>query len=92
MPASSPARAGWPRSLRSSRCRSPKRCSRAVGAERARLLALTGGDDYELLFRGAGVQRLRAWRAELPPERWGYARIGELRAGAGRAKSCATVL
>jgi thiamine-monophosphate kinase len=51
---------------------------RAVGDERARQLALTGGDDYELCFsvRPAHVARLLA---ELPPERWGYARIGALR-------------
>ena len=51
---------------------------RAVGEERARELALTGGDDYELCFsvRPAHVARLLA---ELPPERWGYTRIGTLR-------------
>lgn len=51
---------------------------RAVGEERARELALTGGDDYELCFsvRPAHVARLLA---ELPPERWGYTRIGMLR-------------
>ncbi|MGB6488136.1 MAG: thiamine-phosphate kinase [Steroidobacteraceae bacterium] len=51
---------------------------RAVGEERARELALTGGDDYELCFsvRPAQVARLLA---ELPPERWGYTRIGTLR-------------
>ena len=54
----------------------------AVGAERARELALTGGDDYELCFsvRPAHVGRLLA---ELPPERWGYTRIGTVRASAG---------
>jgi thiamine-monophosphate kinase len=53
-----------------------------AGAERARELALTGGDDYELCFsvRPAHVGRLLA---ELPPERWGYTRIGTVRAAAG---------
>lgn len=51
---------------------------RAVGEERARELALTGGDDYELCFtvRPADVGNLRQ---ELPPERWGYRRIGVIR-------------
>jgi thiamine-monophosphate kinase len=55
---------------------------RAVGEERARELALTGGDDYELCFsvRPAQVGRLMA---ELPPQRWGYTRIGTLREAAG---------
>jgi thiamine-monophosphate kinase len=55
---------------------------RAVGEQRARELALTGGDDYELCFsvRPAHVGRLLA---ELPPERWGYTRIGTLRETAG---------
>jgi thiamine-monophosphate kinase len=55
---------------------------RAVGDERARELALTGGDDYELCFavRPAHVGKLLA---ELPPERWGYSRIGTLREAAG---------
>ena len=55
---------------------------RALGADRARELALGGGDDYELCFsvRPAQVGRLLA---ELPPERWGYARIGSLRESAG---------
>ncbi|HEX4267703.1 MAG TPA: thiamine-phosphate kinase [Steroidobacteraceae bacterium] len=54
----------------------------AVGEERARELALTGGDDYELCFsvRPAQVARLLA---ELPPERWGYTRIGALRESPG---------
>jgi thiamine-monophosphate kinase len=55
---------------------------RAAGEERARELALTGGDDYELCFsvRPAHVARLVA---ELPPERWGYTRIGTLREAPG---------
>jgi thiamine-monophosphate kinase len=55
---------------------------RTVGEERARELALTCGDDYELCFsvRPAHVARLLA---ELPPERWGYGRIGALRETAG---------
>ncbi|HEV2271058.1 MAG TPA: thiamine-phosphate kinase [Steroidobacteraceae bacterium] len=54
----------------------------AVGMDRARELALTGGDDYELCFsvRPAHVGRLLA---ELPPERWGYTRIGALREASG---------
>lgn len=54
----------------------------AVGEERARELALTGGDDYELCFtvRDADVERLRH---NLPPERWGYCCIGTLREAPG---------
>ena len=49
----------------------------AVGEERARELALTGGEAYELCFTvpAAEVGKLRQ---ELPPERWGYACIGSL--------------
>jgi thiamine-monophosphate kinase len=56
----------------------------AVGAERARELALAGGDDYELLFSvpAARVERLIR---ELPPSEWRYTRIGALRSGAGVA-------
>ena len=54
----------------------------AVGAERARALALTGGDDYELCFAVAPGNLTRLL-AELPPQRWGYTRIGVLRAEAG---------
>ncbi len=54
----------------------------AVGEQRARELALTGGDDYELCFtvRPSAVERLRH---NLPPERWGYRRIGTLREAPG---------
>ena len=54
----------------------------AVGDERARELALTGGDDYELCFtvNPGNVARLRQ---ELPPERWGYSPIGTVREAAG---------
>jgi thiamine-monophosphate kinase len=56
----------------------------AVGEERARELALTGGDDYELCFTvsPANVGKLRQ---ELPPERWGYSPIGVVREGPGAA-------
>jgi thiamine-monophosphate kinase len=55
---------------------------RTAGEERARELALTGGDDYELCFsvRPAHVARLLA---DLPPDRWGYTRIGTLRESPG---------
>jgi thiamine-monophosphate kinase len=54
----------------------------AVGEQRARELALTGGDDYELCFtvRPSVVERLRH---NLPPERWGYCCIGTLREAPG---------
>ncbi|MBV8784274.1 MAG: thiamine-phosphate kinase [Gammaproteobacteria bacterium] len=54
----------------------------ACGAERARVLALTGGDDYELCF-AVPPERVSALHAALPPARWGYARIGTLEAAAG---------
>jgi thiamine-monophosphate kinase len=54
----------------------------AVGETRARELALTGGDDYELCFtvNPANVGKLRQ---ELPPERWGYSLIGAMRTEPG---------
>ncbi|TLY81931.1 MAG: thiamine-phosphate kinase [Gammaproteobacteria bacterium] len=55
---------------------------RAVGEEQARTLALTGGDDYELLF-AVHPEKVSAMLAELPPQRWGYTRIGALRAAPG---------
>jgi thiamine-monophosphate kinase len=54
----------------------------AVGAERARALALTGGDDYELCFAVAAA-KVAALSQQLPPQLWGYARIGELRPDPG---------
>ena len=54
----------------------------ALGAERARELALTGGDDYELCF-AVPPERVARLGAELPPQRWGYTRIGTLRAAPG---------
>jgi thiamine-monophosphate kinase len=49
----------------------------AVGEQRARELALTGGEDYEICFTvsPSNVDRLRH---NLPPERWGYCCIGTL--------------
>jgi thiamine-monophosphate kinase len=55
-----------------------------VGEARARELALTGGDDYELCFT-VPQHRLAALHAGLAPERWGYRRIGVLRAAPGGA-------
>ena len=54
----------------------------AVGAERARELALSGGDDYELCF-AVPAAKVAALAQQLPPEAWGYARIGELREASG---------
>ena len=55
---------------------------RTLGDDRARELALCGGDDYELLFtvpRG----RLDALECELPSARAGWRRIGKMCARAG---------
>jgi len=49
-----------------------------VGAERARHLALSGGDDYELCF-SVPAARVHELHVALPPERWNYRRIGALR-------------
>jgi thiamine-monophosphate kinase len=54
----------------------------AVGDEPARHLALSGGDDYELCF-AVPAARSAAVRAQVPPERFGYAHIGTLCAGSG---------
>ncbi len=54
----------------------------ALDPQAAAHLALSGGDDYELCFAVA-AQRVPQLTAELPPERWGYTRIGTLRAGSG---------
>lgn len=54
----------------------------ACGAERARELALTGGDDYELCF-SVPASRVDAMLEALPRQSWGYARIGTLRSDAG---------
>ncbi len=54
----------------------------ALGEERARELAFTGGDDYELCF-AVHLSDVAGLLTELPPQRWGYTRIGVLRAGAG---------
>jgi thiamine-monophosphate kinase len=54
----------------------------AVGEMRARELSLTGGDDYELCF-AVHPENLARLLLELPPQRWGYRRIGALRDAAG---------
>lgn len=53
----------------------------AVGDEAARMLALTGGDDYELCFT-VPADRLEQLEVDLPKQRWGYTRIGSLTAPA----------
>ena len=57
-----------------------------VGDERARELALTGGDDYELCFTVSpgNVEKLRK---ELPAEHWGYSLIGTVREAPGAVVS-----
>jgi thiamine-monophosphate kinase len=54
-----------------------------VGEEGARHLALTGGEDYELCF-SVPAGRVPEMERALPPDRWGYCRIGALRATAER--------
>ena len=46
--------------------------------EQARMLALTGGDDYELCFT-VPPRALEALQRDLPASDWGYRRIGVLR-------------
>ena len=53
-----------------------------VGDTRARELALTGGEDYELCFAVSPDNVARMTR-DLPPAQWGYSRIGVLRAEPG---------
>lgn len=53
-----------------------------LGDARARELALTGGDDYELCF-AVPPHNLTRLNDELPPQRWGYTRIGSVRTEAG---------
>lgn len=58
----------------------------AVGDDRARELALTGGDDYELCFT-VSPENVAKLCKELPPERWGYSLIGTMRAAPGAVVS-----
>jgi len=53
-----------------------------LGEERARELALGGGDDYELCF-AVSPQNVARLIAQLPPQEWRYARIGTLRTQPG---------
>ena len=56
--------------------------TRAVGIERARHLALTGGEDYELCFAVSPARKTELERA-LPAARWNYRRIGTVCAAPG---------
>jgi thiamine-monophosphate kinase len=63
-----------------------------LGETRARELALTGGDDYELCF-AVPQAKLAQLLTQLPPQRWGYSRIGALQPGSGaRVMSAGTVM
>ena len=53
-----------------------------LGERRARELALTGGDDYELCFAVPADNIARLF-AQLPAQQWHYTRIGALRAAPG---------
>ena len=53
-----------------------------LGERRARELALTGGDDYELCF-AVPPHNIARLLAQLPPQDWRYTRIGALRAAPG---------
>jgi thiamine-monophosphate kinase len=55
---------------------------RAAGLERARELALTGGEDYELCF-AVPTARVAHLEHALPPGEWRYRRIGAFRAAPG---------
>ncbi|HEV2700494.1 MAG TPA: thiamine-phosphate kinase, partial [Steroidobacteraceae bacterium] len=54
----------------------------AVGEERARELALTGGEDYELCFT-VPAAKLQEFTARCPAAQFGWSRIGALRAQQG---------
>jgi thiamine-monophosphate kinase len=56
----------------------------AVGDERARTLALTGGEDYELCF-AVPASRIANLQREMPPDVWSYTRIGTVREAPGAA-------
>jgi thiamine-monophosphate kinase len=53
-----------------------------LGERRARELALTGGDDYELCF-AVPPHNVARLLMQLPPPEWCYTRIGALRAAPG---------
>jgi thiamine-monophosphate kinase len=54
----------------------------AIGDERARELALTGGDDSELCFT-VSPGNVGKLRQGLPPEDWGYSLVGTVREAPG---------
>jgi thiamine-monophosphate kinase len=56
--------------------------TQALGADAARELALTAGDDYDLLF-AVDPARAAELERELPPSQWNFRQIGALRAAHG---------
>ena len=56
--------------------------TQTLGADAARELALTAGDDYELLF-AVDPARVAELERELPPSQWNFRHIGALRAAHG---------
>jgi thiamine-monophosphate kinase len=64
----------------------------AVGADRARQLALTGGEDYELCFT-VPAGKLKDFTARCPADEFGWSRIGTLTVQPGAVvQSGATVM
>ncbi len=82
MPASSPQASGCGAELDYEQLPVSAALLSACGPERARELALTGGDDYELCF-SVPASRIDAMLEALPRERWDYQRIGTLRSSTG---------
>ena len=54
----------------------------ALSDEQGRILTLTGGENYELCF-SVPPSALEALERDIPADKWGYHRIGMLRATAG---------
>ena len=53
-----------------------------MGEQRARELALSGGENYELCFT-VSPSRIEDMMRDLPPDQWSYRRIGTLTVNSG---------